>query len=197
MNDAALKSGTTRTQDIVVEEVFPHAPETIWKTLTTRELMGRWLHMTPTGFAPVKGTRFTYQTTPAGAWDGVIHCEVLEVIPNERLVYSWKGGHEGNVGYGSRLDTVVTFTLVQGRSRHAPAPGPFRLRAAEERDGVQEHERRLEEGRAEHRRHRRRAGLREKATLEQYAPEARRSRHATHHRSCRRKNGKPRASSCW
>ncbi len=73
--------------------------------------MGRWLMMAPTGFEPVKGKRFTYQTTPAGAWDGVIHCEVLEVIPNQRLAYAWKGGDERNVGYGSRLDTVVTFIL--------------------------------------------------------------------------------------
>jgi len=108
MNDAALKSGT---QDIVVDEVFPHAPETIWKTLTTGELIGRWLKMSPTGFEPVAGKHFTYQTTPAGAWDGTIHCQVLEVIPNQRLVYAWKGGHETNVGYGSRLDTVVTFSL--------------------------------------------------------------------------------------
>jgi uncharacterized protein YndB with AHSA1/START domain len=35
----------------------------------------------------------------------------LEVIPNERLVYSWKGGHEANAGYGSPLDSVVTWTL--------------------------------------------------------------------------------------
>ena len=110
MTHAALKPAT---QDIVVEEVFPHAPETIWKTLTTGELMGRWLHMTPSGFEPVKGTRFTYRTTPAGAWDGVIHCQVLEAIPNQRLAYAWTGGHEGNVGYGSRLDTVVTFTLAR------------------------------------------------------------------------------------
>jgi uncharacterized protein YndB with AHSA1/START domain len=108
MNDAALKSDT---QDIVVDEVFPHAPETLWKTLTTDELMGRWLPMTPTGFEPVEGKRFTFQTTPAGAWDGVIHCQVLEVKPNERLAWSWRGGHEGNVGYGARLDTVVTFTI--------------------------------------------------------------------------------------
>ena len=94
----------------MVDEVFPHAPETIWKALTTGELIGRWL-MAPTGFEPVTGTRFTFQTTPAGAWDGVIHCEVLEVIPNERLAYAWKGGHEGNVGYGAPLDTVVTWTL--------------------------------------------------------------------------------------
>jgi len=107
MNDTALKSGT---QDIIADEVFPHAPATIWKTLTTGELIARWL-MAPTGFEPVKGRRFTYQTKPAGAWDGVIHCQVLEVIPNERLVYSWKGGHEENVGYGARLDTVVTWTL--------------------------------------------------------------------------------------
>ena len=108
MNDAALKSGT---QDIVVDEVFPHAPETIWQTLTNGVLMARWLRMTPTGFEPVKGKRFTYQTTPGGAWDGVIHCEVLEAIANERLVYRWKSGHAENVGYGAPLDTVVTFTL--------------------------------------------------------------------------------------
>jgi uncharacterized protein YndB with AHSA1/START domain len=113
MNEIALKS---HTQHIVVDDVFPHAPETIWKTLTDGELMGRWLGMTPTGFEPVKGKRFTYQTTAAGAWDGVIHCEVLEVIPNQRLAYSWRGGHEGNTGYGSRLDTVVTFTLSRAEN---------------------------------------------------------------------------------
>jgi uncharacterized protein YndB with AHSA1/START domain len=107
MTDAALEPDT---QDIVVDEVFPHAPETIWKTLTTGELIGRWM-MAPTGFEPVEGRHFTFQTRPAGAWDGTIHCQVLEVIPNERLVYAWKGGHEGNVGYGSPLDTVVTWIL--------------------------------------------------------------------------------------
>jgi uncharacterized protein YndB with AHSA1/START domain len=108
MNDAAIMADTS---EIVVDEIFPHAPELVWKTLTTPELMGRWLHMMPTGFEPTRGKHFTYQTKPAGEWDGTIHCEVLEVSPNERLVYTWKGGHEGNVGYGSRLETVVTWTL--------------------------------------------------------------------------------------
>lgn len=45
------------------------------------------------------------------AWDGVIHCQVLEAIRDERLVYGRKGGHEGNVGYGLRLDTVITWIL--------------------------------------------------------------------------------------
>ena len=104
---------------IVVDEVFPHTLDVVWKTLTTPDLMGRWLKMQPTGFKPVVGTRFTYQTTPAGKWDGVIHCEVLEAKPNERLAYAWTGGHEANVGYGSRLETVVTFVLsaVEGGTR--------------------------------------------------------------------------------
>lgn len=110
MNDAAIQ---TDSRDIIVDEVFPHAPEVVWKTLTTPELMARWLSMTPIGFEPRPGNRFTYQTTPAGAWDGVIQCEVLEVIPNERLVYTWRGGHEANVGYGSRLETVVTWTITK------------------------------------------------------------------------------------
>jgi uncharacterized protein YndB with AHSA1/START domain len=110
MNHVALQ---VRSAEIVVDEVFPHAPETIWKTLTSGDLMGRWVKMAPTGFEPVVGNRFTYQTTPAGEWDGTIQCEVLEVIPNRRFAYSWKSGHEGNIGYGSRLDTVVTFTLEE------------------------------------------------------------------------------------
>jgi len=101
---------TIDTRDIVVEEVFPHSPEKIWKTLTSGALIGRWL-MAQTGFEPVEGKRFTFQTKAGGAWDGIIHCQVLEVIPNERLVYSWAGGHADNVGYGAPLDTVVTWTL--------------------------------------------------------------------------------------
>jgi uncharacterized protein YndB with AHSA1/START domain len=84
VNNEALESAT---QDIVVVEVFPHAPQRVWKALTTGELIGRWL-MTPTGFEPVEGKQFTFHTTPAGAWDGVIRCQVLEVIPSQRLVYA-------------------------------------------------------------------------------------------------------------
>jgi uncharacterized protein YndB with AHSA1/START domain len=109
MNDVALQSAT---QSIVVDEVFPHAPETIWKVLTTGALIARWM-MEPHGFEPVKGNRFTFKTKPAGEWDGTIRCEVLEAVPGERLVYRWQGGHEANKGYGSPLDTVVTWTLIK------------------------------------------------------------------------------------
>jgi uncharacterized protein YndB with AHSA1/START domain len=108
MNAPNLK---THTQDIVIDEVLPHAPDMIWKTLTTAELISRWM-MPPQGFEAVVGKAFTYKTTPAGAWDGTIHCKVLEVVPGRRLAYAWKGGDEGNTGYGSPLDTVVTWTLT-------------------------------------------------------------------------------------
>ncbi|QEN90925.1 SRPBCC domain-containing protein [Labrys sp. KNU-23] len=107
MNDSALKPDT---QAIVVDEIFPHAPEIIWKALTSGDLIARWM-MAPADFAAVEGQHFTFRTTPAGAWDGVIHCRVLDVKPNERLAYAWQGGDESNAGYGSRLDTVVTWTL--------------------------------------------------------------------------------------
>lgn len=117
MNHAALKPVV---QDIVVDEVFPHAPETIWKTITSGKLIARWM-MEPTNFQPVEGIHFTFKTTPAGAWDGTIRCQVLEVVPNRLFSYAWKGGDAGNIGYGSLLDTVVTFTL-------APERGGTRLR---------------------------------------------------------------------
>ncbi|HVA67755.1 MAG TPA: SRPBCC domain-containing protein [Candidatus Binataceae bacterium] len=130
MKDAALKPDT---QDIVVAEVFPHAPEAIWKALTTGELIARWLKMPTTGFEPVKGKHFTFQTTPAGSWDGVIYCQLLEGdaerAPRLFLERRTRGkrrlwltpGHSRNVD------------PVNGRERNAPSSCPFRLRAAEER----------------------------------------------------------------
>jgi len=100
----------TDTQNIVVEEVLPHTPDVIWKALTTGDLIGRWL-MPAVGFEAVKGNRFTFTTRPAGPWDGTIQCEILEIKPQSRLVYSWKSGHAENVGYGAPLDTVVSWAL--------------------------------------------------------------------------------------
>ena len=145
----------TAKQDIVVEEVLPHAPETIWKTLTTSELIGRWL-MKSTGFEPWQARASHCRRRRPGPWDGVIHCEVLEVMRNEHLSYSWRGGHDGNAEYGSRLDTIVTWTFAKVDVGKA-ACRAFRLRTAEERHRIPEFERRLEEGGGQDRRHFRRA----------------------------------------
>lgn len=106
MNDNAIPT----LHDIVIDEVFPHAPSVIWKAIATGELINRWM-MKQTGFEPKKGSKFSFQTPPSDDWDGVIHCEVLEIILNERLAYSWKSGVQTSAGYVPRLDTVVTWTL--------------------------------------------------------------------------------------
>ena len=108
MIDAALKQST---QDIVIDEVVPHTPSAVWKALASGELISRWF-MVQKGFAPEKGNRFSFLTPPTDDWDGVIHCEILDILANERLSYSWKSGVHSSAGYVSRLDTVVTWTLA-------------------------------------------------------------------------------------
>jgi uncharacterized protein YndB with AHSA1/START domain len=108
MTDAGT---TAKMEEIVIDDVFPHAPVTIWNALATGELIDRWL-MPQQGFAASVGSRFFFQTPPSGDWDGRIQCEVLEAVPNERLVYSWKSGVQTAEGYVPRLDTIVTWTLT-------------------------------------------------------------------------------------
>lgn len=98
--------------DIVVEEDLPHSPAQVWQALTTGSLIARWMGMEPVGFAAIPGARFTFRTTPAGAWNGQIDCEVIAVEPLMHLAYSWKAGDAANLAYGSLLDTTVTFTLT-------------------------------------------------------------------------------------
>lgn len=109
---------------IVVEEVLPHAPEAIWRVLTVPELLSRWL-MNNT-FEPKLGHHFTFKARPMGDWDGTVQCEVLEIDPPRRLVYSWVGGSANNAVVGSVLDSVLTFTLT-------PVAGGTRLKL--EHDG--------------------------------------------------------------
>jgi uncharacterized protein YndB with AHSA1/START domain len=111
-SQAKSSAKAAATRDIVVEDVVPQPPEKVWKALTTAQLIGQWLM--PNDFEPVVGKRFTFKTKPIGDWDGVVHCEVLEIVPHRRLVYSWKGGSDSNdssSNYGSKLDSVVTWTL--------------------------------------------------------------------------------------
>ena len=56
---------------------------------------------------PLVGQSFTFKAEPTPWWDGIAHCEVLEIELHKRLRYSWRSGPES-----SRLDTVVTWTLT-------------------------------------------------------------------------------------
>jgi uncharacterized protein YndB with AHSA1/START domain len=103
-------ANTAPTRSIVVERTLPYPQEKIWRALTQSELIEQWLM--PNDFTAIVGHRFNFRTKPQGDWDGVVDCEVLAVEPNRHLRYSWRGGSDTNPRYGSRLDTVVTWTLT-------------------------------------------------------------------------------------
>ncbi len=105
----------SETKSIVVERVVPHPPEKVWRALTRSDLIARWLMAND--FELEKGKRFTFRATPVAGWSGVTNCEVLEIEPLRRLVYSWGDGTESDSG----LKTVVTWTLAE-------EPGGTRVR---------------------------------------------------------------------
>jgi uncharacterized protein YndB with AHSA1/START domain len=94
----------TETQSIFLEYDFPHTLAKVWRTLIEPELLAKWIMVND--IRPLVGHRFTFRADPTPWWDGIVHCEVLEVEPQKRLCYSWRSGRES-----SPLDTVVTWTL--------------------------------------------------------------------------------------
>src|SRR6202023_2331948 len=58
-------------------------------------------------FQPIIGHRFNFRATPIHGWNGVTDCEVLEIIPCRRLVYSWNASGDQAPG---GLKTIVTWT---------------------------------------------------------------------------------------
>lgn len=114
MNSSTTETTNQDTRSIVVEYDLPHPVEKVWRALTDSKIVASWLM--PNDLQPVVGHRFTFRTTPMAGWDGVCHCEVLEVEVNERLSYTWRGGKDDPKQGGSRLDTVVTWTLTRTAS---------------------------------------------------------------------------------
>jgi uncharacterized protein YndB with AHSA1/START domain len=84
------------THAIRIEHVLSHPPSRVWRALTDPPLQSKWL-MRGTFRAEV-GAAFTLE---AGAW-GTVHCEVLELVPERTLRFSWKN---------PPLDTTVSFRL--------------------------------------------------------------------------------------
>ena len=63
----------------MVERVFPHPPEKLWRALTESPLIAQW--MMNNDFEPVVGRRFQFRADPVPNWNGVVDCEVLVVDP--------------------------------------------------------------------------------------------------------------------
>jgi uncharacterized protein YndB with AHSA1/START domain len=99
MSHQTLQAESTRT--LVIERVFAHPPEKLWRALTESTLLAQWLM--GNDFEPIAGRRFRFQSGPVPNWDGVIDCEVQVVEPLKRLSYTWSA-----LG----LDSLVLWTLT-------------------------------------------------------------------------------------
>ena len=101
MSNPAESPGT-----LVVERVFPHPPQKLWRALTESTLLAQW--MMSNDFEPVSGRKFQFRTEPKPPqWDGIVDCEVLVVEPLQRLSYNWGVG-----GSESGMQWVVLWTLT-------------------------------------------------------------------------------------
>jgi uncharacterized protein YndB with AHSA1/START domain len=97
----------TATRSLIVEREMPHPPQKIWRALTQAPLIAEWLMQND--FEPVVGHRFNFRAAPVMGWNGVTDCEVLEIVPLQRLVYNWNAsGEQAPDG----LKTIVTWTLT-------------------------------------------------------------------------------------
>ncbi|MGO9983831.1 MAG: hypothetical protein ACLPIX_06430 [Rhodomicrobium sp.] len=65
---------------IAIEAILPNDPETVWKALTAPEPVAR--RLMPNDFEATLGNCFKSQAKPMGGWDGVVECEVLEILPS-------------------------------------------------------------------------------------------------------------------
>ena len=88
---------------------FEQSPETVWKYLTTSELMEQWLMKND--FELIPGYEFMFKTNPHPSmdFDGNVYCRILEIDPLKKLVYSWKI-KQGNEKL--MLDSTVTWFLI-------------------------------------------------------------------------------------
>jgi uncharacterized protein YndB with AHSA1/START domain len=88
-------------QEIKQTWFFRQPPEEVWDYLTKPELLAHWLM--ETDFKPIVGHKFTFTC------NAVHYCEVLEVTPFKRLVYSWQAD---SIKTGRPFISKVVWTLV-------------------------------------------------------------------------------------
>lgn len=102
------------TRSIKTEKDFEQPIDALWRAMTDSEWLAVWFF--PNDIEPVVGHKFTIWSRPIERWDGEFKCEVLEVIPQQKLRFSWFGGHEELKAFGREMSTTVAWTI-------SPLPG--------------------------------------------------------------------------
>ncbi|MBU2019810.1 MAG: SRPBCC domain-containing protein [Bacteroidetes bacterium] len=73
---------------LVIEQSLKAKPNTIWSAITDKELMAQW-YFDLKEFKAEKGFKFEFIGGPEDGIKYVHLCEVIEVVPLEKLVYTW------------------------------------------------------------------------------------------------------------
>lgn len=96
-------------QEIKQTWFFRQSPQEVWEYLTKAELIEQWLMKN--NFKPEKGCKFQFTFTPKpnSPYDGVVNCQVLEIIPFTKLSYSWNGRTQDK---SRAFNSIVVWTLV-------------------------------------------------------------------------------------
>ena len=103
------------------------APSQVWRALTDPSALNTWL-MTTDAEATV-GHRFQLRTAPRGAFDGIMHGEVVAVVPEKSVTFTWKVAEMSDPATVTiTLDptddgrsTMLTLSHTGGKHRGQPA----------------------------------------------------------------------------
>ncbi len=82
-------------QPFILERILDAPFEKVWKAITDRDEMENW-YFKLKDFKAEVGFTFQFTGGPSPEKQFVHICEVTEVIPNQKLTYSWK--YEGYSG---------------------------------------------------------------------------------------------------
>lgn len=89
----------------VIEQTYQAKTSQVWKAITDKDEMKLWYFDLP-DFRPEVGCEFQFWGGPADDRQYKHLCRVEEVIPNQKISYSWK--YEGYTG-----NTLVSFSLSE------------------------------------------------------------------------------------
>jgi uncharacterized protein YndB with AHSA1/START domain len=95
LNNRNQKKQTMSTDPIIVERTFNVPVSKVWDAITDKNEMKAW-YFDLVEFKPEEGFRFEFTGGPSPEKQYKHLCEVTEVIPIEKLVYSWR--YEGYAG---------------------------------------------------------------------------------------------------
>ena len=92
-----------RNEAYRIEQIYQTATPLVWKAITDKDEMKLWYFDLPE-FMPEVGCEFRFTGGPAEDRQYKHICRVVEVIPNQKIAYTWQ--YDGYPG-----SSLVTFEL--------------------------------------------------------------------------------------